>query len=491
MQKLSREKCSFLFFEDGGERGHCFLMAEVAAVVLAAGKGKRMKSSLPKVMHRVGGKFLIRHVLDALEEAGIKDIVLVVGHGAEIVRSSLGEGYRYVLQGEQLGTAHAVWQAKDALSEECRTVVVVCGDTPLLSSATLRSLIEQHQRNQAQATVLSAVFKNPTGYGRIVRNEDGEWERIVEESDASAAEKAICEGNTGTYCFEREWLFKALPYVGKGNAQGEYYLPDVLLVLKRWGQKVQVLPLAAEEEALGINSRQQLAEIEKILRERTLERLMEEGVTIVDPASTFVDTAVEVGRDTIIYPFTFLEGKTRVGANCRLGPFARIVDSSLGEEVEVQNSVILQSTLGNRCTVGPFAYLRPDTCLADGVKVGDFVEIKKSQVGEGSKIPHLSYVGDAVIGKNVNIGAGTITCNYDGVNKFVTLIEDEAFIGSNTNLVAPVKIGASAVTGAGSTITKDVPAGALAVERSRQKIVVNWKRGKIRHAGGEQKNPAE
>lgn len=462
-------------------------MAEIAAVVLAAGKGKRMKSALPKVMHRVGGKFLVQHVLDALKEAGIEEIVLVVGHGAETVKSALGEGYRYVLQEEQLGTAHAVWQARDALSEECRTVVVVCGDTPLLSSVTLRSLIAKHREGQAQATVLSAVFKNPAGYGRIVRDENGEWERIVEESDASPAEKAICEGNTGTYCFDREWLFKALPYVGRGNAQGEYYLPDVLLILKQWGQKVQVLPLAAEEEALGINSRQQLAEIEKILRWRTLERLMEEGVTVLDPSSTFVDAGVEVGRDTVIYPFTFLEGKTRVGASCRLGPFTRIVDSSLGSEVEVQNSVILQSILGDRCTVGPFAYLRPETRLADGVKVGDFVEIKKSTVGEGSKIPHLSYVGDAVIGKDVNIGAGTITCNYDGANKFVTLIEDGAFIGSNTNLVAPVKIGASAVTGAGSTITKDVPAGALAVERSQQKIVNNWKKKRMVRKGEEDK----
>lgn len=455
-------------------------MTQVAAVVLAAGLGKRMKSKLPKVLHRLGGRYIVQYVLEALRSAGIDDVVLVVGHGAEAVRETLGPGFGYAVQEEQLGTGHAVMQAEAAVGDKYRTVMVVCGDTPLLSGETLRKLLSLHQENQAAATVLSAVFKDPSGYGRIIRDQHGDLERIVEEKDASAQEKIISEGNTGTYCFSREYLFSALREITPNNAQGEYYLTDVLSILKGRGEKVQAAALAGEEEALGINSRQQLAEVEKIMRKRVLRQLMDEGVSIVDPETTYIDAAVKIDSDTVVYPFTFIEGDTVIGADCRIGPFSRLVDSRLGSGVTVQNSVVLESEVGDDCQIGPFSYLRPLTQLEAGVKVGDFVEIKKSRVGRGSKIPHLSYVGDATLGQEVNIGAGTITCNYDGENKFPTVVDDGAFIGSNTNLVAPVKIGAHAVTGAGSTITKDVPPEALAVERSVQKTFSQWRTKKLR-----------
>lgn len=449
-------------------------MPKVMAVVLAAGHGKRMKSKLPKVLHRVGGRYMVQHVLDALEGAGVSETVLVVGHGAERVREALGPGYRYAVQAEQLGTGHAVLQAEPEVGEDCDTVMVVCGDTPLLTGDTLRRLLQRHRESGAAATVLSAVFSDPTGYGRIIRNQEGELVQIVEESDASAEVKRIAEGNTGTYCFSREHLFAALKELSPDNAQGEYYLPDVLTVMRRRRLKVVAAALADEEEARGINSRRQLAEVGQIMRRRVLQRLMEAGVTIVDPETTYIDSTVEIDVDTVIHPFTFIEGETRIGSDCIIGPFTRIVSSRLGSRVEVLNSVILESELGDRCQIGPFAYLRPLTRLADGVKVGDFVEIKKSQVGRGSKIPHLSYIGDATLGEGVNIGAGTITCNYDGERKYPTVVEDGAFIGSNTNLVAPLRVGAHAVTGAGSTITKDVPPYALAVERSSQRNISEW-----------------
>ena len=451
-------------------------MQDVVAVILAAGKGTRMKSNLPKVMHKVGGKYLVQHVLDAVSSAGVSKMVIVIGHGAELVRESLNNAYRYVLQKEQLGTGHAVLQAEAVIEQAEQTVMVVCGDMPLLSSDSLSRLIERHRQTRAGATVLTAYLGNPTGYGRIVRDEHGRLLRIVEEKDASPEEKKINEINTGTYCFDRELLFSALKDLRPNNAQGEYYLTDVLTILLNKNIEVEVMDEAEELEALGINSRQQLAVAEQLLRQRTLDRLMTEGVTIIDPRSTFIDDTVQIASDTVIYPFTFIEGQTKIGHECQLGPMSRIVDSVLGNAVRVQNSVILESRVGDDCNIGPFAYLRPETRLERGVKVGDFVELKKSWVGEGSKIPHLSYVGDATVGPGVNIGCGTITCNYDGIHKHPTVIEEGAFIGSNSNLVAPVKIGAYAITGAGSTITKDVPEYSLAVERSQQKIIPNWNR---------------
>lgn len=449
----------------------------VGAVVLAAGQGKRMKSEIPKVLHRVGGAPLIRHVLGAVEEAGIKEIVVVLGQGGHLVQEVLGQGYKYVLQKKPQGTGDAVRCALPALSLECQEVLVLCGDTPLLTAATLAQLVAFRRDAGAAVSLLTSVFENPEGYGRIIRNGQGTVAAIVEESDATQEQKTITEVNTGTYVFLREALEAAVARLCPTNVQGEYYLTDCIGFLRETGRLVAAKRAPVTETA-GINTRQELAAAEKVLRRRECLRLMEAGVTILDPDTTYLDRGLEAGPDTVIYPFTIIEGKTKVGKGCVLGPGARLVSCTLGDYVEVQYSVVVESVLGNQCLIGPFTYIRPGTVLAEGVKVGDFVELKKAIVGAGSKIPHLSYVGDAVIGRDVNVGAGTITCNYDGVQKHETRIGDCAFIGSNTNLVAPVTVGKGAVVGAGSTITKDVPPGALAVERSRQVIIPDWKKEK-------------
>jgi bifunctional UDP-N-acetylglucosamine pyrophosphorylase/glucosamine-1-phosphate N-acetyltransferase len=424
---------------------------------------------------------LIGYVLEALREIGIEEQIIVVGHRAEAVREALGDGFRYAYQDPPLGTGHAVLQAEALLPPEAATLLVVCGDTPLLTADTLRRLLSEHRARRARATVLTAVVADPSGYGRVVRGQQGEVLAVVEERDAGTETRAIREVNTGTYCFDRQALFSALREVGAANAQGEYYLPDVLGLLARRGAVVAAVQ-APPEEALGINSRVELAAAEDLLRRRLNRRLMEQGVTLVDPESTYVEATVEVGPDTIIYPGTMLQGRTRIGEACRVGPYVTVRDSRIGREAEVRYAVVEESEIGDGCRIGPFAYLRPGTRLAARVKVGGFVEIKKSEIGEGSKVPHLSYVGDAVVGKEVNIGAGTITCNYDGERKWPTYIEDGAFIGSNTNLVAPVRVGRGAYVGAGSTITRDVPPGALGVARSRQTVIEGWpvRRGRIR-----------
>lgn len=456
-------------------------MARTVAVVLAAGQGKRMRSNRPKVLHTLAGRPIIEYVLEAIKEAGIEEQVIVIGHQGELVRQALGEGYRFAYQDPPLGTGHAVLAAEPHLPPEADTVLVVCGDAPLLRGETLRRLVEFHQKEQAQATVLTARRADPTGYGRIIRGPGGGVLAVVEERDAGPEELAVTEVNTGTYCFERQALFAALRQVGTANAQGEYYLPDVIGILVRQGGKVAALEGPAEE-GTGINSRKELAAVEALLRVRVNEALMESGVTLVDPAFTYVDATVRVGRDTILYPGTILVGSTVIGEGCQIGPFTTISNSRLGNGVQVRYAVIEESEIGDGCQVGPFAYLRPGTRLSARVKVGDFVEIKKCEIGEGSKVPHLTYLGDAVVGKGVNIGAGTITCNYDGERKWPTYIDDEAFIGSNTNLVAPVRVGRGAFIGAGSTITKDVPPGSLGVARSRQANIADWlaKRGRKR-----------
>ncbi|MZP29289.1 bifunctional UDP-N-acetylglucosamine diphosphorylase/glucosamine-1-phosphate N-acetyltransferase GlmU [Heliobacterium undosum] len=449
-------------------------MHKRTAVVLAAGKGTRMKSRQPKVLHEVAGQPMICHVLDALTDCDVEQPVVVIGHGGEAVRQRLGNRARYAWQQEQLGTGHAVMMARPEVPEEVETVMVLCGDTPLLTGATLSALWETHEQSGAMGTVLTAVINDPKGYGRILRDDAGHVTAIVEEKDADEKQKAIREINAGTYCFDRAALFAALDAITPANAQGEYYLTDVLAIFRQRGGVVVAHTLQDEREILGINSRVQLAEAESVLQDRMRRKWMDAGVTLIDPPSVFFHSKAAVGADTIIYPQTIIEGETVIGEGCRLGPATRICDSRIGDNVVIQNSVVLDSRIGDDCAVGPFAYLRPGTCLAEEVKVGDFVEIKKSVIGKGSKVPHLSYVGDATVGEGVNIGAGTITCNYDGKHKHVTTIEDGAFIGSNTNLVAPVTVGAHALIGAGSTITKDVPAGALAVERSHMKIKENF-----------------
>lgn len=443
------------------------------AIILAAGKGTRMKSETAKVLHRVAGRPMIDHVIAAVRQAGVGKIVIVVGHQGEEVCRYLGDEYTYVWQREQLGTGHAVMQTEKELMGSSGPVLVLCGDTPLLRGETLRELLTVHQREGNDLTLLTAWLDDPTGYGRIVRRE-GQVEAIIEEKDADAETKKIKEINAGVYCFDREKLFAALKEISPTNAQGEYYLTDTLQIFARRGWKRGAVQVADPVEITGVNDRVQLARVGAVLRERINTELMLSGVTIIDPATTYIEAGVKVGRDTIIYPQTYLEAGTEIGERCVIGPFTRIAQSVVGNDCTILASFVLESKIGNGVNVGPYAYLRPGTEVADGVRIGDFVEIKKSRIGTGSKVPHLSYIGDTTIGAGVNIGAGTITCNYDGVNKWPTIIGDGAFIGSNTNLVAPVEVGEGAIVAAGSTITKKVPPGALAVAREKQYNIANW-----------------
>ncbi len=446
---------------------------KVSAVILAAGRGVRMCSQLPKVAHKAAGKAMIVHIVELVEQAGIDDIKVVVGHGRETVESLLRDkNVEFVIQAEQLGTGHALLQAEEYI-DPLSAVLVLAGDTPLLRPQTIQRLIQFHLKQKSPAVILSAELSNPSGYGRIVRQADQVFSQIVEEKDATEAEKKITEINTGIYCFQASRVFPLLSQTNTTNAQGEYYLTDVLELINREDNSVQVIRIEDPEEIYGVNDRVQLAYVEKILRKRKNLELMRSGVTMLDPDSTLIDKDVQVGEDSVLFPFTIIEGDTHIGCSCQIGPYTRISNSHIGDKVIIESSRINQAIIGNSCTIGPYAYLRPDSELHENVKVGDFAEIKKSIIGANSKIPHLSYVGDAVIGQGVNIGAGTITCNYDGQNKYQTVIEDKVFIGSNTNLVAPVRVGENSTIGAGSTIARDVPPDTLAVERAKQKNFPN------------------
>ena len=449
-------------------------MSDLLAVILAAGKGTRMKSALPKVLHNIGGKPMVQHVLNAAKMAGAKQNVVVVGFGAEQVEDRVGAQAQYALQAEQLGTGHAVMQAKALLEDFQGTVMVLCGDTPLLRGETLGKLFAEHQAVGASATVLTACLANPAGYGRVIRDNSGQVLKIVEQKDANEFELAVNEINTGIYCFDREALFKALGSINCNNVQGEYYLTDVIGILAQGQGKVWAMQVEDNQETLGINSRLQLAEAEKILRKRKLIRLMDSGVTIMDMDSTFIDEEVCIGADSIIYPFTWIEGATTIGTGTEIGPNSRIQNCQIGNDTTMHFTYAHDCQVGNGVTVGPYVHLRPQTVLADGVKIGNFVEVKNSQVGTGSKIPHLSYIGDTDMGAKVNIGSGTITVNYDGKKKHRTILEDGVFVGCNTNLVAPVTVGKGAYIAAGSTITKNVPSEALGVARARQSNIDGW-----------------
>lgn len=438
------------------------------AIILAAGQGKRMKSKLYKVLHPVCGKPMVGHVTDMLRSIGTDRTVVVVGHGAEAVQAYLGDRAEYALQKEQLGTGHAVLQAEPLLGQEDGVTTVIYGDTPLVTPETIEAMLELQGREGAACVLLTARVDNPFGLGRIIRAADGSLDRIVEQKDASAEEAAVREINAGTYCFDNRKLFAALRQVTNDNAQGEYYLTDVIAILKAQGEKVLAYCTEDASEAHGVNDRVQLAEAEAIMRARIARRHMLNGVTIQDPASVYIEADVTIGSDTTLLPGTVLRGRTAIGEDCRIGPNVEIADSTVGSRAEIRYAVLSEVNAGNGVTVGPYAYLRPGTVLADGVKVGDFVEIKNSTIGEGSKVPHLSYVGDARVGSGVNIGCGAITANYDGFNKSLTEIGDGAFIGSNVNLIAPVRVGEGAYVVAGSTITHDVGAGDLAIARERQ-----------------------
>lgn len=427
---------------------------------------------------------MLRYVLEAAVGAGAEKVVVVAGYEAASVAESVAGEAEVVIQKEQKGTAHALMQAENAFKSFEGDIMVLPGDAPLLRSETLREFYAAHIKEGAAATVLTACFADPTGYGRVIRSADGKVERIVEHRDATKEELLVCEINTGVYCFKPN-IFTVLKKISPDNAQKEYYLPDAVRLLREEGSPVAAWEAANPEEFFGVNDRRQLAVAERIIRRRVVDALMDAGVTVIDPAVTYVEPGVTVGADTIIYPFTFLEGKTVIGADARIGPWTRVIDSCLGNRVVVQGAVLIGSAVADGAVIGPYTYIRPGTEVGPGVKVGGFVEIKKSAIGEGSKVPHLSYIGDAEIGRNVNVGAGTITCNYDGFKKWPTVIEDDAFIGSNTNLVAPVKIGKGAYIGAGSTITKDVPPDSLGIARVRQKNIPDWTKRKSESEGKE------
>ncbi|MBD8034998.1 MULTISPECIES: bifunctional UDP-N-acetylglucosamine diphosphorylase/glucosamine-1-phosphate N-acetyltransferase GlmU [Solibacillus] len=443
-------------------------MTNIYAVVLAAGQGTRMKSKLYKVLHPVCGKPMVEHVIDHIGSLDVERVVTVVGHGAELVQETLGNKSEYVLQAEQLGTAHAVQQTEPILKGLTGTTLVVCGDTPLIRPETMQALLDHHASENAKATILTAVTDNPTGYGRILRDNNGQVSQIVEQKDATQEQQLVKEINTGTYCFDNEALFEALKQVKNENAQGEYYLPDVIEILQKQGEIVAAHVTDSFDETLGVNDRFALSQAEELMRARINERHMRNGVTIINPATTHISADAIIGSDSVILPGVIIEGKTVIGEDCKIGPNSHIVDSKIGNATTIHSSVVLNSQVGDETAVGPFAHLRPESSLGNHVKIGNFVEVKKSTLGNDTKVSHLSYIGDAEVGSNVNIGCGSITVNYDGKNKFKTIIEDDVFIGCNSNLVAPVTLKKGSFIAAGSTITKEVPEDALAIARARQ-----------------------
>lgn len=448
---------------------------KLKTLILAAGKGTRMKSDMPKVIHKVNGIPMITKIIDTLSGLNPEENILILGHKKEEVLKVVGENCDYVLQTEQLGTGHAVIQAKEKLEGYDGDVMILCGDTPLLRESTLKSLYEYHKESGAVTTILTSIYENPFGYGRIVK-EDGLVKAIVEEKEASEEIKKIKEVNAGVYCFNSKELFKALDKIDNNNEKGEYYLTDVIGIQVSENKKVQSFILEDKMEILGVNSKVELAQAGKVLRDRKNRELMEEGVILIDPETTYVEESVKIGRDTVLYPGVVLQGKTVIGENCEIIGNSRIIDSVLGNNIRVESSVIEESILEDGVTMGPFAHIRPKSLLKEKVHIGNFVEVKKSTLEKGVKAGHLTYLGDAQVGENTNIGAGTITCNYDGVNKFKTVIGKDAFIGSDSMLVAPVNIGEKALIGAGSVITKDVPSNSLAVSRSKQIIKTDWRK---------------
>lgn len=449
-------------------------MSDLVAVILAAGKGTRMRSKYPKVLHKVGGKPMLQHVIDAATAAGCTEKVVIVGHEAELVEEMVGAQGKIALQAQQLGTGHAVMQTAEALQGFTGTALILCGDTPLLEGEELKRFCQAHKESGAAATVLTAVMDDPFGYGRIIRDEQGNVQGIVEQKDATEAQKAIKEINTGIYCMECPLMFDVLSTLTNDNAQGEYYLTDVLAKLNQAGQKVGGVSTADSDMVMGINSRKQLATAEGVMRQRILDKLMDAGVTIMDPASTFIEASVKIGRDTIIYPYTWLEGSTEIGEDCEIGPNSRLTNVKVGDDNHLQFIYAHDCEVKSHVTAGPYVHLRPDTVISDHVKIGNYVEVKNSNVGEGSKLPHLTYIGDSDIGSGVNMGCGCITVNYDGKKKHRTVVGDNAFVGCNTNLVAPVTVAANTYIGAGSTITKEVPENALGIARARQKNIEGW-----------------
>ena len=443
------------------------------AVILAAGKGTRMKSKFPKVIHKVCGKEMVNHVIDVCKNSGVNDIVTILGHESDVVKERLPQNTMIAMQTEQLGTGHAVIMAKEYINDE-DTIVVLCGDTPLVKEDTLKKLFDYHVDNEYHATVLTTEVDNPTGYGRIIRDENKDLLKIVEQKDANEEEKKAKEINSGIYCFNGKSLRESLDLLDNNNAQGEYYLTDTIKIMRDKGQKVGAFNGSTIEELMGVNSRVELARAEQIMKIRINESHMVNGVTIIDTNATYIEAGVEIGNDTIVYPGAMLKGNTKIGSSCIIGMNCSITNSQIGDYTEVENSTIVDSTVGENTTVGPYAYLRPKSNIGNNVKIGDFVEVKNATIEDNSKASHLSYIGDAHVGKDVNIGCGVVFVNYDGKNKFKSVVKDGAFIGSNSNLVAPVTVEEKGYVATGSTITDNVPQGALAIARQRQVVKEGW-----------------
>ncbi|WP_304248493.1 bifunctional UDP-N-acetylglucosamine diphosphorylase/glucosamine-1-phosphate N-acetyltransferase GlmU [Limosilactobacillus gastricus] len=444
------------------------------AIILAAGKGTRMKSKLHKVLHEVCGKSMVEHVLSQLQLAGINKIVTVVGFGADDVKHTLGDQVAYALQKQQLGTGHAVMQTESLLGQSEGETLVVSGDTPLFTAATFDRLFDYHEQRHAAVTILTSKAPDPTGYGRIVRNEVGIVERIVEQKDATSEEQDIHEINTGVYCFDNQKLFAALKELTNDNAQGEYYLTDVIGILKSQNEVVTAYQMDDFEESMGVNDLVALAKARRIMQERINTKLMKGGVSLIDPDTTYIDADVKIGNDTVIEGGVVIKGESRIGSDCFIGAHSRIEDSVLHDEVKVISSTLEKAEMHTGSDIGPNSHLRKGAELGKDVHVGNFCEVKNAYLGEGTKMGHLSYVGDATLGKNINIGSGVIFVNYDGANKAHTNVGDHVFIGSNSNLVAPVNIAADSFIAAGSTITDDTAQYDLAIARQRQTNKANY-----------------
>ena len=441
-------------------------------VILAAGQGTRMKSKIPKVLHKVLDKPMLDHVMEAAQVVTNNKPIVVIGHMSDMVREHLGDKAEIALQEEQLGTGHAVMMAEHYIDDEDE-VLILCGDTPLIKGETLKEMTKIKSEGYA-AVIMSAVEDDPTGYGRIIRDESNDFMRIREQKDASEEEKAIKEINAGMYIINGKLLKENLSKLSVNNAQREYYLTDVLEHIKNAGHRIGVYQ-ADKMEIMGVNSRLQLSEAERIMRLDVNKMHMANGVTLIDTNSTYIDKNVKIGRDTIIYPNCHIKGNSVIGEDCIIRENTTIEDSHIEDHVTIKSSTILSSKVGARTTIGPYAYLRPKSVLGEDVKIGDFVEVKNAEIGNGSKASHLSYIGDAVVGKNVNIGCGVVFVNYDGKNKFKSIVEDNAFIGSNSNLVAPVTVKEGGYIATGSTVTVDVPEGALCVARAREVIKEGWR----------------
>ena len=438
------------------------------AVILAAGKGTRMKSDLPKVLHKVAGISMLEHVFRSVNAINPEKTVTVVGHKAELVEQVLAGQTDFVRQTEQLGTGHAVMMAEPVLENLTGQTLVIAGDTPLITGESLKNLIDFHINHKNVATILTAEADNPFGYGRIVRNQHGEVLKIVEQKDASDFEQQIKEINTGTYVFDNASLFKALKNINTNNAQGEYYITDVIGIFRENGEKVGAYTLKDFDESLGVNDRVALATAEGVMRRRINQQHMVNGVSFVNPDATYIDVDVEIAPEVQLEANVTLKGQTKIGAETILTNGTYVVDSEIGERAVITNSMIEESSVADGVTVGPYAHIRPGSSLAKDVHVGNFVEVKGSSIGENTKAGHLTYIGNSEVGANVNFGAGTITVNYDGQNKYKTIIGDNVFVGSNSTIIAPVELGDNSLVGAGSTIDKDVPANAIAIGRSRQ-----------------------